>query len=155
METDIYIWIHHTLPLQTINDDGTATQIEKRLHLFRTGNIKKLYYDSRKVVSRTPLDKATRHKNELKTTRNRCAQLAADNDNYRSAIERLTTETPIALNTPETVEILKSLYPPKHIIIDNYLDTSPKKFKSKHKPLTLKSFIKIFSRLPKEKPQDH
>ena len=35
----------------------TTPTMEKRLHLFRTGNIKKLYEESRKVISLSPLEK--------------------------------------------------------------------------------------------------
>ena len=115
----------------------------------RTRDIKTLYEQSRNTTSKTPLEKANKHKDEQIHTRNKCAQLAADNDNFRSAIDRITADTPIALNTPEVVEILKDLYPRKHKLKTGYHHTIPRRFRSKHQPLNLKSFIKIFSRTTK------
>ena len=107
-------------PFPKTSKDTTATIITKRLHLFRIGNIKQLFHDSRGVISKTPLEKSNRAGKETISTRNKCAQLAADTDNYRSAIDRVMSDTPIAINTPDVVEILKDLYPDKHILHDRY-----------------------------------
>ena len=138
-------------PLERNTKETTSTQLNRRLHLLRTGDIKTLYEQSRKTTSKTPREKANKHNNEQIHTRNKCAQLAADNDNFRSAIDRITADTPIALNTPEVVGILKDLYPKKHKIKTGYHHTTTRRFRSKHQPLNLKSFIKIFSRTTKGK----
>ena len=55
----------------------------------------------------------------MKMTRiqiNKSAQSAADLDNYRSAIDRLGTNSPIALNNNKNIPILRGLYPEKYTI---------------------------------------
>lgn len=58
------------------------------------------------------------------------------------------SDTPIAINTPDVVEILKDLYPDKHILHDRYNDITPKNFITSYKPLTLEGFIKLFAGIP-------
>ena len=70
--------------------------------------IRDLYVKSRKVVSLTPIQKSQKNDKQTESSINKCAQIVADNDNYKSAIDRLTNNTPIAINTPEIVEILKN-----------------------------------------------
>ena len=96
-------------PLETNTCNNSVTQINKCQHLFRTGRIKTLYETSRNVVSKIPLEKLTRNISESNMTRNRCAQIAANNDNYRSDIDRIATDTSIAINTASVVNILKGL----------------------------------------------
>lgn len=122
--------------LQKINSDTTSTQIEKRLHLFRIGNITKLYYNSINTKSCTLLEKWAIRKNEHTTTIQKYAQLTPDNNNFRSAIDRITSGTPTALNTPEVVDILKSLYPLKHILSHDDTDTIPTQINNNTNPLT-------------------
>ena len=43
------------------------------------------------------------------------AQLAANNDQYKSAISRLSQDTPSTINTKDTVDILERLYPCRYI----------------------------------------
>jgi len=138
-------------PFPKKSEDTTATVITKRIHLFRTGNLKQLYIDSRNVNSKTPLEKANRAENQTISTRNKSAQLAADNDNYRSAIDRIVSDTPIAINTPDVVNILKQLYPSKHTLHEEHKDTQPKKFATAYKPLNIHTFKKIFSTIPQGK----
>ena len=47
-------------PFPETSKDTTAIIISKRLHLFRIGNIKQLFQDSRSVISNTPLGKSNR-----------------------------------------------------------------------------------------------
>ena len=138
-------------PFPKDSEDTTAIIINKRIHLFRTGNLKQLYKESREVISRTPLEKANRAEAQTTSTRNKSAQLAADNDNYRSAIDRIVSDTPIAINTPEVVEILKELYPSRHKLQEEYKDTTIKKFTTAYKPLNLHAFTKLFSTLTQAK----
>ena len=135
--------------------DTTATVINKRIHLFRTGNIKQLYTDSRNVISKTPLEKSNRAANQTISTRNKSAQLAADNDNYRSAIDRIVSDTPIAINTPEVVNILKQLYPKKHTLHEEHKDTQPKKSQQDTNLLISKHSRKYYPLYHKGKQQDH
>ena len=37
--------------------------------------------------------------------------MAADLDNYKSALERMSQNTPIAINTEDNIQRLKKLYP--------------------------------------------
>lgn len=39
------------------------------------------------------------------------SQLAVDSDNYRSAINKITSDTPVATNTPVVIDIIKQFYP--------------------------------------------
>ena len=52
-------------PLENLNNDETATQIDRQLNLFHTGIIQKLYEASKNIVSRIPLEKSTKDKNLL------------------------------------------------------------------------------------------
>ena len=102
-------------PLEDTNE-GTATQISQRIHSFKTGKIHELYKKSRNVKIKSPEEKQKKIKDIDEDANIICAQLAADNDQYRSAICRLCADTPVALNTPDVVEILQRLYPNKHTI---------------------------------------
>ena len=103
------------------------------------------------MINNTPLEKANRTGRETTSTRNKCAQLAADKDNYRSTIDRVVSDTSIAINTPEVVEILKDLYPEKHTLHDIYNDITPRNFVTAYKPLALERFIKLFAEIPQGK----
>ena len=48
--------------------------------------------------------------------------MAADLDNYKSALDRLSQNTPIAINIEDNVQRLKKLYPPKHHITEDITD---------------------------------
>ena len=131
--------------------DTTAIVISKRIHLFQTGNIKDLYIASRAVISKTPLEKCNRAADQTISTRNKSAQLAVDNDNYRSAIDRIVSDTPIAINTPDVADILKQLYPKQHTLHEEYKEKKRKKFLTAYKPLTIQAFTKLFSTLTQGK----
>ena len=77
------------------------------------------------------------------------AQIAANNDQYKSAICRLSQNTPVAINTKEIVEILEGLYPPKHKIKRQY--ETKIKYKSKHikSDISIETFINTISKKPK------
>ena len=96
-----------------------------------------------------------RNTSESNTTRNKYVQLAADNNNYRSAIDRISTDTPISINTPDVVDILKCLYPTRHTLTSPYNDTIPRTFHTNICPIDYQIFIKTFSRIPKGKAAGH
>lgn len=72
----------------------------------------------------------------------------ADNNKYRSVIDKIVSDTHIAIDTPAVVEILKDLYPKKHKLKDKYHDITPRQFVTSYKHLALQGFIKIFSGIP-------
>ena len=59
-------------PLEN-TEDGTATQINKRIHLFKTGRISVLYKKSRSVKSKSPEEKQKGYENMSEQTNNKCA----------------------------------------------------------------------------------
>ena len=81
------------------------------------------------------------------------AQMAAELDNYKSAIDRLSQATQIALNTNENISILKKLYPNKHIIKIIHLKTTPQGTYQRKLKSTLKSSIKSLTEFKKERQQ--
>ena len=113
-------------PLDKNSSHGTSTQLDNRIYLFKIGDIKTLYEKSRTVKSRSPEEKQANAINSDNFILSKCAQTAADNDQFKSAIQRITNNTPVALNTPETIEILQNLYPSKHEI--GYLDKIKQQF---------------------------
>ena len=64
--------------------------VQRRLRLFRSGQLELLYHESNTVTSKTPNEQASNP-----VSKQRSAQLAADNDNPGSANARLTKESPI------------------------------------------------------------
>ena len=54
------------------------------------------------------------------------AQLATDNYQYKSAIRRIMSDTPVSINTPEVVDNLAALYPDRHNINTSYTPLSTK-----------------------------
>ena len=127
----------------------TSPTIEKRLHLFRTGNIKPLYEESRTVISLSPQEKKTKFDNMSKSSTLQSAQIAANNDQYKSAISRLTQDTPVAINTPEIVNILEGLYPSKHSIPNKHDSKKNRTLTHQKKEININKFINIISKTPK------
>ena len=103
-------------PIPRKSTEGTATHINNRLHLLQIGDIETVYNMAYNVKSLTPLQKKDLSQNTPKQQIQKNAQMAADLDNYRSALDRLSQNTPIAINTEDNVNRLKKLYPEKHNI---------------------------------------
>ena len=74
--------------------------------------------------------------------------MAADMDNYKTALDRLNQSTPIAINTEDNIKILKSLYPKKHIITNTCEKTN--KYIPENE-MKIEDFHKIITRIPKGK----
>ena len=85
------------------NNSDTKTSINqlihRRLRLFRSGQIKQLYDESNCITSKTPGDYAT-----TPVSKQRSAQIAADNDNFKSANARLKLKT--HQSSPSMITIL-------------------------------------------------
>ena len=101
-------------PPPDFNKDATTLSLNqeicRRVRLFRSGDIRTLYQESRRVHSRSVAEFASRPKDT-----NKSAQLAADLDNFKLAIARLTKNTPVAPITdgPEgNLHHLEQLHPP-------------------------------------------
>lgn len=84
--------------------------MEQRLPVFLTENINQLYNNSRKVKSLTPTQKAEKNKLQTNFLKTKPCPKAADNDQYKSMIVRVSSTTHIAINTTKVVNILKELY---------------------------------------------
>lgn len=80
--------------------------IHQRLDDLQSGNIEALFNDAFKIRSRNT-QHAPPHNNG-----NRAAQIAADSDNYRTAIARLNSTNPIATITRKNISTVKALYSP-------------------------------------------
>lgn len=85
---------------------GINTIIHRRIRLFRLGQIETLYNESNRVTSRTP---AEHRDNPVKIQR--CAQISADNDDYKTANTRLTKDMPVAAIDDSNIQILHDLHP--------------------------------------------
>ena len=138
-------------PLPRDSQEGTSYHINLRLHKLQTGDIVTLYKESRNITSLTPLQKKERADKTTNRQRINSAQMAANLDNYKSAIARLDQSTPVALNTEQNLHILKKLYPKRHTIIDQnnarVCHTNIKKIPD----LDIETFIRTFSRIPQGK----
>ena len=88
------------------DDTSLNCLIHRRLQLFRSGQIQLLIEESNRVSSRTPADNKANP-----VTLQRSAQIAADNDNYRTANIRLTNDMPVAAIDEEKLQVLKRLHP--------------------------------------------
>ena len=80
-------------------------RIKRRIRLFRSGQLEKLHQESCTVISgnhRQPLPNDHINQQSVKST---LAQRAADNDDFKKAIDRLLKATPISPNTEENIKI--------------------------------------------------
>ena len=93
---------------------GTSLRkcILRRLRLFRSGQLRLLYDESKQIQSKSAKTFRDSPPNTL-----RCAQEAANNNNFKSAHARLVKHMPVAPITPENEGILRKLYP-KSLNID-------------------------------------
>ena len=87
---------------------GTSLRqcITRRLRLFRSGQLKLLYDESKCIQS-----KSAKSFRESPPETHKCAQEAADNDNFKSAYARLVKYMPIAPINEVNIPILKKLFP--------------------------------------------
>ena len=95
-------------PLSADRKTGISTNqlIHERLRLLRSGQIQKLYLASNEVVSRTPSSFAADP-----VSKQRSAQIAADNNNFKTANARLTNDTPVARVNDDNIDVLHELHP--------------------------------------------
>ena len=91
----------HPTSQETINQC-----IHRWLRLFRSGQIKTLYEESRQTIS-----KSSKQFQQDPSKIQKSAQLAADNDNYKSANARLTKTTPVAPINDNNIKAVESLFP--------------------------------------------
>ena len=87
---------------------GTSLRqcITRRLRLFRSGQLKTLYDESKCIQS-----KSAKSFRESPPETHKCAQEAADNDNFKSAYARLVKYMPIAPINEVNIPILEKLFP--------------------------------------------
>ena len=87
---------------------GTSLRqcITRRLRLFRSGQLELLYQESKCIVS-----KSAKSFRESPPDSHKCAQEAADNDNFGSAYARIVKHMPVAPINEENRSILEQLYP--------------------------------------------
>ena len=90
---------------------STTSTIYRRIRMFRAGRLKELFDESRQVISKSPAQFSSR-KESAAVSMEKAAQLAADDDNYRTANARLTKATPVARITSTLLPHLQKLYPP-------------------------------------------
>jgi hypothetical protein len=93
-------------PTKTDHRDNTSigTTIHQRLDLLQSGDIEPLFTTAFAIRNRNT------HKKPPHNNGNRAAQMAADSDNYRTAITRLNTSTPIAIIDDHNKATLQELY---------------------------------------------
>ena len=93
-----------------IKEGSLHAEISRRVRLFRSGQIKQLYQESKLVTSKSAADFGKEAPKIQKS-----AQSAADNDNFKSAIARLVKNLPIAQITDGengNIGTLHKLHPP-------------------------------------------
>ena len=93
-------------PTHLHNRDNTsvASVIRNRLDDLQSGNIEQLFKDAFAIHSRST------HNPPPHNDGNRAAQLAANADNFRTAIARLNSTNPIAVITKNNISTVKKLY---------------------------------------------
>ena len=84
------------------------------------------------------------------TSKSKSAQLATGNDQYKSVISRIASDTPVALNTPHGISILNGLYPKQHTIKTIYEPENNNNIKQLHTEIDLESFINIITQILQE-----
>ena len=83
------------------------------------------------------------------------AEIAANLDNYKSALDRLSKSTPIALNNTQNVEILKKLHPTKHEIKSHTFEELSNNKPTQEHIITFEDFIQNITRISKGKAAGH
>lgn len=93
-------------PTNVHNRDNTSLRslIRDRLDNLQSGNIEYLFIDAFAIRSRNT------HKPPPHHNGNRAAQLAADSDNFRTAMARLNSSNPIAIINKHNIATVKKLY---------------------------------------------
>ncbi len=94
----------------TIKNANVNQIIHDRLRRFKQGKLRELYFESQQVKSKTPKE----HTDNPASTQ-KCAQIAADLDNIKSASARLTKHAPVAKisdGIDGNFEVLQNLHPP-------------------------------------------
>lgn len=81
--------------------DTTRQTILHRIRLFRSGQLRTLYNDSRTIKSKSAQEFRTNPPTTMAS-----AQIAADNDNFKTANARITKNTPIATINDTNITIL-------------------------------------------------
>ncbi|EED86272.1 predicted protein, partial [Thalassiosira pseudonana CCMP1335] len=92
------------------NNESMTQCIYRRIRWFRSGRIRELWEESRKVKSKTPLRLVSERPRD--DTVEKSAQIAADNDNFKTAYARLTKDTPVARIDDRLLKHLQQLFPP-------------------------------------------
>jgi len=87
-------------------EEKVNAMVNRRLNMFRAGEIQALYDESNAVESRTPADFK---RNPVKKLN--CVQIAADLNNYGTATSRATQESPPAQIDDNNVGVLVKLHP--------------------------------------------
>jgi hypothetical protein len=85
---------------------SVSQTIHERLRLFKQGQIHELYQQSLQVISKTPKQYA-----DSPPQTHKSAQLAANLNNYKSAIARLIQNLPVAKINESKLDILRRLHP--------------------------------------------
>ena len=95
------------LPAELRGEKDTVRQIVlEHIRLFRSGQIRRLFELSQNVKSKTRPD----FRNEAPDIQ-KCAQIAADNDNKKSAVNRVTKYTPVCPMNDGNWKFLRRLFP--------------------------------------------
>ena len=126
-ESEIFWWLllHYEMlilapssqSLDENNDNKQRQIIRQRLTDFQCGNIEKLLNDAEFNTNWNPSSPRPSYR-----TGNSAAQIAADEDNYRTAITRACTFNKIATITNENQPIVEKLYPSRR---DALQETTP------------------------------
>lgn len=146
------------------NPDTTTTGktsinqlIHRRLRLFRSGHIKQLYEESNCITSKTPSEFSS-----TPVAKQRSAQVAADNDNFKSANARLTKNMPVEPIDDNNIGILFGLHPKSYgLRLLSYINnvshgtrassSSPPTTNYRHFAISPKTILQVLRRLHRGK----
>ena len=122
--------------------------IHRRLRLFRSGQIQALYDESNSITSRSPNDQRA---DPVKI--HRSAQIAADNNNFRSASIRLTNDMPVAAVDERKFAVLSALHPKSYHLHLHHPDRRTRGSIKNRKRITISpsALLETFSRLRRGK----
>ena len=88
-------------------DESINQLVHRRLRLFKAGKIQELYNLSNQIESRSPQEQAS-----TPVQVSKAAQVACDNNNFKSGNARLTNNLPVAVIDDDNIDILRNLNPP-------------------------------------------
>ena len=88
-------------------DMSIKQEVHERMCLFRSGHIENMFQQFRQIKSKSPREQSTHPPNVF-----RSAQIAMDNNNFRTASARLTSNLSLKIINDSNIQRYMNLHPP-------------------------------------------